>query len=478
MGREKELRGEPRRPVLLVDDEASFLLSASVTLRSAGIPSILTLEDSREVLPLLEKRDVAAVVLDLSMPHLLGTELLGRIRQEHPRLPVIVLTGRNEVDTAVACMKTGAFDFLVKPVESARFVSCIKRVLEMNDLMEELSSLKRHLLDPHVIRPDAFSGILTASGKMNAIFKYVEAVASTGQPVLITGETGVGKELFARAVHELSGRKGAFLAVNVAGLDDTIFSDTLFGHRKGAYTGADQAREGLIAQAAGGTIFLDEIGDMKESSQVKLLRLIEEKEYYPLGSDLAVRSDARVVCSTHRDMKELTASGRFRKDFYYRLSTHHVHIPPLRERLADLPMLVGHFLEETAKSLGRKKPAVPKELETLLSTYHFPVNLRELRKMVFDAVAQNRGGVLSMESFRREIGEHLSEGTASLSAVVEGVAPFSVDGWLPTLREAEESLVAEALRRAGNNQGIAAGLLGITRQALNKRIVRKRDAHG
>jgi len=462
--------------VLIVDDEPALLHSAGLTLRSAGISPVLTEGDSRQVLSLLANTDVSVVVLDLSMPHLSGTELLGEIRKEHPYLPVIVMTGRNEVDTAVECMKAGALDYLVKPVESTRLVSSVKRAREMRALQEEVSSLRRHLLSPYDAHPEAFSAILTNCPKMRAVFKYVEAIAPSGQPVLILGETGVGKELFARAVHDLSLCKGPFVAVNVAGLDDTVFSDTMFGHRKGAYTGADQAREGLVAQASGGTLFLDEIGDMRESSQVKLLRLIEDKEYYPLGSDTPMRADSRVVCSTHRNVKELVEAGKFRKDLYYRLSTHHVHIPPLRERPVDLSLLTGHFLAEAAHSLGKRKPTVPPELHTLLSTYRFPGNVREMKTMMFDAMARHVSGVLSLESFKRTIGEH-APAADPVHSLPEGErAPFRFCGRFPTLSESVDYLISEALRRANNNQGIAASLLGITRQALNKRIARDRNS--
>ena len=460
-------------PVLLVDDEPQFLLSSGVTLRAAGIAPVQALEDSRQVIPFLAAKGAAVVVLDLTMPHVSGIELLKMIRDGFPGIPVIVMTGLNEVDTAVSCMRDGAFDYLVKPVESSRFVSSVHRALEMRALQDEVSSLKTSLLSSRLERESPFSKILTRSMKMNAIFRYIEAVAKPGQAVFITGETGVGKELVARAVHDSSGFAGGYVAVNVAGLDDAMFSDTLFGHRKGAYTGADQAREGLIAKAAGGTLFLDEIGDMKESSQVKLLRLLEERKYYPLGADVPRQSEARIVCATDHDVQELMAAGRFRKDLYYRLSAHQIHIPPLRERLEDLPLLVDHFLEDAARSLQKKKPTPPPELLTLLSVYRFPGNIRELKTMVFNAVVQHRTGILSIESFRKYVGGgQLRPGPAAPRPAEETDTPLALSGRFPTLKETEDFLIAEALRRAGNNQGIAASLLGITRQALNKRLSR------
>ncbi|MBI5905083.1 MAG: sigma-54-dependent Fis family transcriptional regulator [Deltaproteobacteria bacterium] len=468
-------------PILLVDDDPHFLVSSGVTLRSAGISPVVTIEDSRQVVPFLEERPAAAVVIDLSMPHLSGRELLALLRERHPELPVIVMTGHNEVEVAVECMKAGAFDYLVKPVERSRFVSSIRRAREVRSLREEVDSLKAHFLSGKIRNEAAFEEIVTGSRKMVAAFQYIEAIAASRHPVLLTGETGTGKELFARAIHAVSGRRGEMVPVNVAGLEDAMFSDTLFGHRKGAYTGADHPREGLISRAAGGTLFLDEIGDLGEASQVKLLRLIEERKYYPLGSDVPKESDARVVCATHRPVESLLKKGGFRRDLYYRLSAHHVHLPPLRDRKEDIPLLVDVFLEEAASEEGKKRPTPPAELYTLLSTYDFPGNVRELRMLVFDAVLRHRGGVLSLDSFRSAIGPRSVPATADASGTSStdpgASGTFPALSRLPTLREAEEQLVAEALRRARNNQGIAASLLGITRQALNKRLVREARNH-
>lgn len=460
-------------PVLLVDDEPQILLSSSVILRSAGIKHVLTVEDSRRVLRLLAQQEVAVIVLDLSMPYISGIELLTEINNRFPQIPVIIMTATNEIDTAIKCMKAGASDYLVKPVEKERFVSSIKRTLEVCALREEVSSLKQHLLTDRLENETAFSSIVTISKKMRAIFQYVEVIAGTQQPVLITGETGVGKELIARALHDLSGRKGIFVPVNVAGLDDTMFSDTLFGHKKGAYTGADEAREGMIARASEGTLFLDEIGDMNEASQVKLLRLLQERKYYPLGSDVQRQSDARIIVATNHDIQRLITTGKLRRDLYYRLRAHQIYVPPLRERLDDIPLLLDHFLDEAAKSLNKKKPTPPRELSTLLSTYHFPGNIRELQVMVFDAVARHKTGILSMDSFRENVGQvSLSPPPGSQVRVQDKNFITATFNKFPTLKEAESYLISEALKLAHGNQGIAASLLGITRQALNKRLNR------
>jgi DNA-binding NtrC family response regulator len=462
-------------PVLLVDDEPPLLRSASITLRSAGIAQVLTLEDSRELMPLLAGQDLGAVVLDLNMPHLAGTRLLEQITAGYPDIPVVIMTASDDLQTAVECMKRGAFDYLVKPVEKNRLVATVTRALELRGLRDELLYLRERLLSDQIRHQEAFAGLVTQSLKLQAVFRYVEAISASQQPVLITGETGTGKELIAHAIHALSRPASELVAVAVAGLDDNVFSDTLFGHKKGAFTGADLPREGLIAMAAGGTLFLDEIGDLREASQVKLLRLLQERKYYPLGADQPRVSSARIVVATNCDILQLVGQGRFRKDLYYRLRGHQIHLPPLRERKEDLPLLLHHFLEQSAVALNKPVPSVPTALYSLLKNYPFPGNVRELEAMVHDAVARHPGGTLSLASFREAVGYKtaLSLPESSDEAGAAALARLFPER-LPTLKEAEQYLIEEALRRADDNQGIAAGMLGLTRQALNKRLVRSR----
>ncbi len=458
--------------VLLVDDEATVLLSSQMILGSAGIMNVQTIEDSRQLMPLLAQQDVALVVLDLFMPYISGTQLLPEIIREHPGIPVIVMTASQEIETAVACMKDGAFDYLVKPVEESRFVSSVRRALELGDLRRQMDALKRSLISDRLEHGEAFSSIVTVSRKMRSLFQYLEAVAGSGEPVLITGETGTGKELLAESVHRLSGRSGEFVPVNVAGLDDALLSDTLFGHRKGAFSGADSSREGMVARAAGGTLFLDEIGDLTPASQIKLLRLLQERQYFPLGSDVAKISDARILCATHRDLAAEIAGETFRSDLFYRLSVHQVEIPPLRKRREDIPALVAFFAAEAAASLDKKAPEATPELLTLLDNYHFPGNVRELRAMVFDAVARHKSGpVLSAKSFRKTVKQQIGNKTALKGSATRA----GNDDRFVTLKEAERLHIEEALRRAGGNQGTAAALLGISRPALNRRLSRMQD---
>ncbi|RLB74523.1 MAG: sigma-54-dependent Fis family transcriptional regulator, partial [Deltaproteobacteria bacterium] len=343
--------------VLLVDDELPWLRSLSLTLEGpGGITNLLQCQDSREVMSVLEQNDIGLVLLDLTMPQHSGEELLEQIVTEYPQIRVIILSGMNQLETAVNCMRAGAFDYFVKTVEEERLVDGVRRAIRMVELEYENRAIRTHFFHDQIDAPEVFAPIVTNSPAMRARFQYLEAVAPSSQPILITGESGVGKELVAQSIHTLSGNSGALVTVNVAGLDDNVFADTLFGHVRGAFTGADNVRKGMIEKAAGGTLFLDEIGDLSSASQVKLLRLLQNGEYYPLGSDQPKQMSARVVVATHADLDAKMAAGEFRRDLYYRLYSHHVHLPPLRERKDDLPLLLEHFLAEAALKLGKKKP--------------------------------------------------------------------------------------------------------------------------
>jgi DNA-binding NtrC family response regulator len=461
----------PHFPIMLVDDEVQALNSFEMVLRSARMNNFISCQESRDVIPLLSQQEIEVILLDLRMPHLSGEELLPIISSDFPEVPVIIITGANDVETAVKCMKLGASDYMVKPVEKSRLVTGVRKVIELRELQRENQLLRAQVLSEKLEHPEAFSEIVTNSASMRSIFQYIEAISISPQPLLITGETGVGKELVAKATHSLSNRKGDFIPVNIAGLDDTVFADTLFGHYKGAFTGAEQARSGLVERASGGTLFLDEIGDLNTASQVKLLRLLQDGEFFPLGSDISKRSDARIIVATNQDLHALQESGTFRKDLYYRLCSHHIHIPPLRERREDLPFLMEHFFEKASKTLSKKKPTPPEELLTLLSTYDFPGNIRELESMVFDAVSSHRSGKLSMEVFKSHIYQkHPTLEADSRQLLSEKSALISFSEQLPTLKQVEQLLISETLRRSNNNQSIAALSLGISRQALNKRL--------
>ena len=461
----------PQNPILIIDDELSILLAIDTTLQLAGFDNVITCQDSREVMDILKEQNIEVLLLDLNMPHVDGERLLDKINSEYPDIPIIIVTGAVDVETAVRCMKSGAFDYVVKPVEEGRLLSAVTRALDFIELKRENLALKNHILKEDLQHPDAFTEIITRNRKMISIFHYIESIAGSPQPVLIQGETGVGKELIARSIHALSGLKGRFVAVNVAGLDDNVFSDTLFGHVKGAFTGADRDRSGLIEKAAGGTLFLDEIGDLSPTSQVKLLRLLQEREYFPLGQDEPRSTNARIIASTLADLRTLARVGNFRKDLNYRLTTHQINIPPLRERKDDIRLLVDHFLVHAAGELKKKTPTPPDELYNLLTTYSFPGNIRELQAMVFDAVSQHKSRVLSLDVFKARMQREKDFITENVIKTMEdNSSPLVIIGEFPTIREATQWLISEAMRKAGNNQSIAAGLLGISQQALSKRL--------
>ena len=459
----------PNFSVLLVDDELPWLRRLSMTLEGpGGISNLLQCHDSRDVMGLLAQHNVGLILLDLTMPYISGEELLESIVTDYPHIRIIILSGLNQLETAVNCMRLGAFDYFVKTVDEGRLVEGVRRAVKMVELENENRAIRQSLLGGQIDSPEAFSAIVTNNAAMRARFQYLEAVAPSAQPILISGESGVGKELIARAIHDLSGNDGELVSVNVAGVDDSVFADTLFGHVRGAFTGAEAARPGMIEKAAGGTLFLDEIGDLSPSSQVKLLRLLQEGEYYPLGSDQVKQMSARVVVATHADLDDKMAKGEFRRDLYYRLLSHHVHLPPLRDRKDDLPLLLDHFLHIAADKLGKKKPTPPKELSVLLSTYHFPGNVRELEAMVYDAVSLHQGKTLSMKSFLKRIEGTLTPVTEA--SQVASQSPFSVLEELPTLQQSAALLIEEAMQRSGGNQSVAARLLGISQPALSKRL--------
>jgi DNA-binding NtrC family response regulator len=459
--------------ILIIDDEEEFLRGASFTLRISGYPNVETCLNGSGALDRIGAGDFSLVMLDIMMPDVSGRELLPKIKSLYPEVQVVMCTAVNEIEVAVECVKAGAVDYLLKPIDKARLVTTISNIVQYKELEMENKRLTLSLLDKTLRAPDAFSAIITENEAMRTMFRYIEAIAPTSMPVLIAGETGAGKELVARAVHNASKRKGPFVPVNVAGLDDSLFSDTLFGHERGAFTGADRRREGLIAKASGGTLFLDEIGDLKKESQVKLLRLIEERSYYPVGSDSLRTTDCRIVVATNAQLESLVSENAFRKDLYFRLGSHRVAVAPLRQRKDDIAALTNHFLKTASAELNKQLPTPPPQLFSLLKNYSFPGNVRELRGMVYDAVSQHAGHVLSMDVFKRHIDENRDFSMVEASFSPENphqTEKISFGEDLPNLKDLEIALMTEALKRCDNNQSQAARLLGITPSALNKRL--------
>lgn len=475
MGEQAELNEQlyPEYPVLLIDDEKHILRSYELALQSAGINNIISCDNGLSGREIVKNRNIELIILDMMMPEIPGDRLLDEFTAEYPDIPVIMVTCVNSLEKAVECMHHGAAEYLVKPVDVDKLLDKIQKYMNIRAMQRENRRLRSSLIESSKHKSSkSFTPIITASEYMHGLFRYCSAIAVSKQPVLITGETGAGKELFARALHEESKCKGELVTVNIAGLDDNMISDTLFGHKKGAFTGAVNDRPGVLEKASDGTLFIDEIGDLNISSQIKLLRLLQEREYQPLGSDQVKISTARIILATHRDLQGLQHDRKFRKDLYYRIATHHIEIPPLRDRKDDIILLLDHFVDKAARALNKKKPAYPDELITLLKSYHFPGNIRELESMVFDAVSRHESKTLSTRVFS----SHMKRNTKHSAATHEGGESFEacLSGIevLPQLKELDKALIKEALRRSNGNQSVAAGLLGITPQALSSRLKR------
>lgn len=449
--------------ILLFDEQDRFVARASVALHGGGYRRVFGICDASRLDSFIASHPVALVVFGLYAPLERSLNVLKGVLRDHPGTNVIVVSALDDRESAVDCIKLGAADYLLQPLDTARLIDSVGNCMEKLYRQENLSPVQRPPLSGNPV----FAPIVTRDRKMLTIFRYMDAIAPTSQAVMITGETGTGKELVARALHHASGRSGNFVTVNVAGLDDIMFSDTLFGHERGAYTGAERARKGLIEKAAGGTLFLDEIGDLSNASQVKLLRLLQEGEYYSLGSDSIVYSNARVIVATNCNLDKKLDSGGFRQDLYYRLCSHHIHLPPLRERKSDIPLLIHHFVQDAAEELGRPVPAVSADTVDQLVRYDYPGNIRELKGLISNSVALSSSGVLTVG---RLSGPGLKRPDARPAADF-GLLPVSA-GRMPTLEEAEDFLIREALRVSGGNQRAAAVMLGISRQALSKRLQR------
>lgn len=461
------------RTILIIDDEKEAVAGTQFMLETAGYTDILGCTDSRLVMKLIRKFKPACVLLDLSMPYLSGEAILKKIQNTSPHIPVIILTGMNNIETAVFCIQNGAFNYLVKPVDESRFLTTVENALNMAEIQNEYTSFKNRIFSNTLENKKAFKDIVTNDKGMHSLFHYCETIASSPRTVLINGETGTGKELFAKAIHCLGKKKDApFVAVNVAGLDDNMFSDTLFGHVKGAFTGANSTRMGMIEKANNGTLFLDEIGDLSTKSQIKLLRILQEKEYIPLGADVAKPVETRIIVATNKNLSKLQKNNKFRSDLYYRLHTHNITIPPLSSRLNDMPLLVNYFIEKSALELKKRKPCYPNEIFSLLCSYSFPGNIRELESMLFEAVSRNESNYLLMSYLKEYIDKNSINDQKQHTISDDEDNIFSLFPRLPTLTEAPLLLIKEAMKRSGNNQTIASKLIGISRSGLSKSITR------
>jgi DNA-binding NtrC family response regulator len=444
-------------PILVVDDDEGLLLSIRATLISAGLPDPALLSDSRRVLDLLRTARFQIVLLDLIMPHLGGMEVLQQIQDEFPDVDCFIVSAIDDVSTAVKAMSTGASDYLVKPLNSERLVALVQGNLEKHRFRDELARLGHAKLFENLKHPEAFASIVAADEAMALIFHQVEAVAGTDYSVVISGESGTGKEMLARVIHQLSRRSTApFCAVNMASFSKTLFEDEFFGHAKGAYTDAGTDRRGFFEAASGGTLFLDEITELDPALQAKLLRVIEEREFYRMGSTEIRSVDVRIVAATNRDIGEEILNGRFRADLFYRINTYNIKIPSLRERKRDILPLARHFLRIHAKSNRKKIVDIAPELGERLLGYEFPGNVRELENMIAAAVLLEKG-------------KHLSLAAARMLLPYEGPERRrNVE--LLTLEELERHHIERVLEVTSGNRPKAARILGINPSTIYRKL--------
>jgi DNA-binding NtrC family response regulator len=483
--------GDPRypdAPVLILDDDRISRNRLELVLAESGIINTVSSEDPDFAADLVRNRKVELVLVNLSIhPAGSGPALVEDFIRISPQVPVIVIADAVSGEAVKRCMRAGAADYIALPIDEIHLRFSVWNALGGIEIKREVVALRTRIRGGTVQHPEVFEKIVTRNERMIELFIYIEAIAKSRQPVLLTGETGTGKELFAKAVHDASGRTGPFVAVNLGGLDDTVFADTLFGHRKGSYTGAESARGGLLREASGGTIFLDEIADLEPRSQVKLLRLLQDGEYYPLGSDASVRSGARVIAASARDLSAASRSGSFRADLFYRLQIHPILIPPLRSRKNDIPLLIGHFLEKSARVLDVPVPHVTQEQIDAFCAYDFPGNVRELESLIHDFVAGAdiripgwaEPGLSIGEGGSPSCGEPMPDRPVPSRPETDprlvpdrpGVEPIMVTGSvLPTLEEAEAALIRIAIGRNEGNVMAAARALGISRQTLYKKL--------
>jgi DNA-binding NtrC family response regulator len=396
------------------------------------------------------------VLTDLRLPGMDGLELLAKIRQQNAVVPVVVMTAFGTVETAVEAMKTGATDFLLKPFSLDHLMTVVNKAMEVRALRDENRQLKEELG-----RRYEFDNIIGRSVPMQEIFATITRVAPSRATVLLAGESGVGKDLIARAIHFHSPRRDRPLVkINCTALPENLMESELFGYEKGAFTGAATSKPGKFEQADTGTVFLDEIGDVPASIQVKLLRVLQEREFERLGSNVTRHIDVRVIAATNQDLRAALEQGTFREDLYYRLNVVPLNIPPLRERKEDIPFLAGHFLQKLAPDTGSKVESITDAAMDKLLAYHWPGNVRELENVIERSLVMATGTTLDAPDIKLEMAPRSRSHPDEHSFLPEGMS----------LDQYEQEIIREALRRADGNKSQAARLLGLTRNALRYRL--------
>ncbi|MGI8990571.1 MAG: sigma-54-dependent transcriptional regulator [Bryobacteraceae bacterium] len=437
--------------ILIVEDEEKLCRVIELQLASEGY-EVEKARSAEEALSMMDRADL--IVTDLRLPKMDGLELLALARRQNARAPVIVMTAYGTVETAVEAMKTGAVDFLLKPFSLDHLSAVVRKALEVRNLRDENRQLREELGQRYT-----FDNIVGRSAPMQEIFATVMRVAPTRATVLLAGESGVGKDMIARAIHFHSPRRDRPLVkINCTALPENLMESELFGYEKGAFTGANVSKPGKFEQADTGTVFLDEIGDVPASVQVKLLRVLQERELERLGSNKTKHIDVRVIAATNQDLRAALEQGTFREDLYYRLNVVPIEIPPLRERKQDIPFLAGHFVQKLAADSGSRVEKITQPAIDKLLTYHWPGNVRELENVIERSLVMCTGPELDAADIKLDI-PRARQGSGDLS-LPEGMS----------LDQYEQELIRQALKKADGNKSQAARLLGLTRNALRYRL--------
>jgi len=441
------------RTILIADDEKNMRWALIKALGKSGYESI-SAENGKEAVDLFKEKNTDLVLLDLKMPEMNGIEALRRIKEYNEKVPVIMITAHGTTEIAVEAMKLGALDYISKPFDIEELKLVISRALEYKDLKEEVNTLSERL-------KEASGSVIYKSKVMESVLDMVYRVAQTDATVLILGESGTGKELIANSVHENSNRRnGPLIKINCGALPESLLESELFGHEKGSFTGATGQKMGKFDRAQNGTIFLDEIGEVSQGMQVKLLRVLQEKEFERVGGTITIKADTRIIAATNRDLKRMVEEGKFREDLYYRLNVIPINIPSLRERKEDIPVLVNYFTEKYSLQMGKSKMSIsPRALEKLIN-YEWKGNIRELQNIIERCVILSSKSELDIDILPEEIKTFSKEKEELIKLPEEGVS----------LDEVEKNLILQALERTDYNQTQAAKLLGISRHTLLYRI--------
>ena len=440
--------------ILIVEDEPKMRRLLEISLTEDG-HTVHTVQDAESGLKYFQRESADLIVTDLKLPGMNGLEFLQEAKRWNGSVPVVVMTAYGTVETAVEAMRAGASDYVLKPFSMAELRLVISKELDTQRVREENRSLREALGKRY-----QYQNIVARSAKMQEVLALVERVASTNSTVLLGGESGVGKDLIARAIHQNSRRSsGPFIKINSTAIPDNLFESELFGYEKGAFTGANASKPGKFELADKGSLFLDEIGDVPAPIQVKLLRVLQEREFERLGGTKTLKVDVRLIAATNKDLRAALEQGTFREDLYYRLNVVPIDIPPLREHKEDIPDLVNHFLLRFTRENGKEEHEITPEALKLLMDYHWPGNVRQLENTIERAVALSADPVIDVEDIALDSGV---PGGAGLPAALlpEGM----------TLEQWEDEIIREALRRANGNKSQAARMLGLSRNALRYRL--------